>query len=83
MSCFDGDLFDWYAEMAALRNRLEPLRTGGFSVLHADGDVLVFERRSDSGSVVVAINRGDVPANVKLYGETWTVGALQGLVRVP
>lgn len=80
---FDGDLFDWYAEMAALRNRLEPLRTGGFSVLHADGDVLVFERRSDSGTVGVAINRGDVPAHVTLFGQVWTVGALQGLVRVP
>jgi len=80
---FDGALFAWYADLAALRKRMEPLRTGGFHVLHAEGDVLVFERRSDSGSVVVAINRGDVPANVKLYGETWTVGALQGLVRVP
>ena len=80
---FDGELFAWYADMAAMRKRLEPLRTGGFTVLHAEGDVLVFERRSDSGSVMVAINRGDVPAELTVAGRRIRIEALQGLTLVP
>lgn len=80
---FDADLHAWYAELGTLRAKHEPLRTGSFTVLHAEGDVLAFERRSGPDVVIVAINRGDAPATITVSGLEITVAALHGLVRVP
>jgi cyclomaltodextrinase / maltogenic alpha-amylase / neopullulanase len=50
------DLEAAISRLAALRSRLEPLRRGGYRELEVAPRLLVFERASPAGRVIVAVN---------------------------
>ncbi|WP_353114520.1 glycoside hydrolase family 13 protein [Microbacterium sp.] len=54
---WDPDAWSVYRELIALRRGHEALRTGGLRWLHASDDVLIFERASETGSVLVLVAR--------------------------
>lgn len=56
---FNEQVFETYRRAIAVRNTLEPLRTGAFQTLLADdrGGVVVFARESEIGHVSVIVNR--------------------------
>src|SRR5439155_20255665 len=65
---FDENLFQFYKDAIALRRQHDVLNHGEFAVVTTD-DVqrcLVFSRRSEKETLLIAINRGDQPANVDL-----------------
>jgi alpha-amylase len=77
----DEALRDWYQRLIALRRAHPALSRGTYTRLHADGDLLVF-RREDAGSgdaAVVAVNRGQTPAEVVVAIEGWAGGIVEGL----
>ncbi|MBI3154086.1 MAG: DUF3459 domain-containing protein [Burkholderiales bacterium] len=61
-------LLNFYRAMLALRNGLEPLRSGSYEAARADGTVLSFQRRLAGERVVVAINYGRTAADAMLAG---------------
>lgn len=54
---WDHDLRAHYQRLIALRRRMPALRDGSFRVLHAAGQVIVYERRQEQQALVVVINR--------------------------
>jgi alpha-glucosidase len=47
-----------YRALIALRRRSRPVQAGGFELLFAEGDVVVYARHWASESLLVAVNRG-------------------------
>ncbi|MBP0445066.1 DUF3459 domain-containing protein [Roseomonas sp. SSH11] len=62
-----GSLLNLYRRLIALRRAEEALNRGEYRAAHAEGDVLVFERRSAAGDrLLVALNFGKAPARIPL-----------------
>ncbi|GAA0737135.1 alpha-amylase family glycosyl hydrolase [Sphingomonas japonica] len=58
-------LLHWTRRVIALRHAQPALRSGSITVTHADAQLLVFERRSDAGDIVVcAFNFASEPVTV-------------------
>ncbi len=82
---WDLDLRAHYQQLIALRKQVAALRSGEFKVLHAAGQVLVYERRLAEQVVVTAINRSpqetyrlDLPAPAGLEEGSRLADALGG-----
>lgn len=77
----DEDLRAWYRTLIALRRGHPALSRGGYTRLHADGDLLVFRRNDpDSGdAAIVAINRGESGAFATVPAPAGWAGALDGI----
>lgn len=65
---FDKNLFAFYKQLVAIRKSHEPLRRGGFRTLITDDKkkVYVFERRTPSDFIIVALNNDMSPQSVSL-----------------
>ena len=72
----DGELLAWYTALGAARGRLEALRRGELTWLHARGRVLAFQRGQGRGAVAAAVNAGDRPETVELPwpAKDWMTG---------
>lgn len=76
----DRELFSFYQEIGKFR-KLYHGEGSTFEVLYADQDVFIFERRNETNSVFVAVNRGeqrryvDVPEDFKGDAKTFTLNA--------
>ncbi len=78
----DESLRDHYRRLIEIRRRHRALSAGGYERLSADGDLLVFGRTHEpSGdAVVVAINRGEEAAEVRVAAPAaWSAGAVDAL----
>ncbi|UJF32764.1 alpha-amylase family glycosyl hydrolase [Paenibacillus hexagrammi] len=53
-----AELFGTYQKAAELRNNNDVFRTGDLKVAYANGDVVVYARKSDTKGALVAVNRG-------------------------
>ena len=83
----DEDMRRFYRELIRLRREYPVLAVGGYQELHTAGDPLVFARTpaegdaTSKGPVVVAVNRGKVPAPAVVpKPESWTKPAARGLL---
>ena len=56
--------YTWTRDWLALRRAHSAIRRGSLIDLYADADTYVFARHDPTGTVVIAINRGDKPATV-------------------
>ncbi|TLM88643.1 MAG: alpha-amylase, partial [Actinobacteria bacterium] len=63
---WDRDLRGYLQKLAAIRAAHPALRDGGFKVLHAAGDAVVYLRSLGAERVVVALNRGQGSAALTL-----------------
>ncbi|CAM3189682.1 glycoside hydrolase family 13 protein [Rhodothermus bifroesti] len=63
---FDSTLFQFYQQAIALRKQSPALRRGTFSVLMAEGGLLVFQRTLDKEKVLVVLNRDETDRQVTL-----------------
>ena len=76
----DRELLSFYQEIGKFR-KLYHGAGSSFEVLYADQDVFIFERRNETNSVFVAVNRGeqrryvDVPEDFKVDVKTFTLNA--------
>ncbi len=57
----DSELASFFRNVIALRREHIALRRGEYRLYHAEGKLLVFERRHEAETVLVAINAGDRP----------------------
>ena len=71
---FDRDLFEYYRELIKVRKENEALRRGEFKVVatHDATQTIVFERRTQDQTMLIAVNRGNAPAEIKLPSNFWT-----------
>jgi alpha-glucosidase len=53
-----------YKALIVLRRKLPQLVTGGYESIAAQGDILLYRRRDDDGTVVIALNLGAEPVSV-------------------
>jgi len=61
----DGhSILSLYKALIALRRRLPQLVTGAYEPVAAQGDILLYRRRGEGGTVVVALNLGGEPVTV-------------------
>lgn len=82
--CMPWDEADWDAEMRNHYKRLieirrgsHALKHGGFQLLYAENDLIVFQRQSSREQVIVAAYRG--AENLKeTWVDAWTVGLADG-----
>jgi alpha-glucosidase len=51
-------ILNLYRALIDLRKKLPQLLTGDYVPIAADGDLLLYRRRSDEGAVVIALNLG-------------------------
>ncbi len=77
-AAWDHDLHRWHRRLIARRRQDPVLASGGVSVLHARGDVLVFARILGDEARLAAVNRADRPRRVTLDTTAlgWTDGEL-------
>jgi neopullulanase len=66
-SQWNQPLLDFHRRVIALRHRHPALRTGVFTVLHAQKDLFAFERRLGDEVAIVVFNRGRLPATLDLH----------------
>jgi len=64
----EQEMFDWTQKWIRLRKENRALREGKTIDLFYDNDVYVFERKFESQSVIVAINKSDKPKKVEVTG---------------
>jgi alpha-glucosidase len=57
-------ILNLYKALIALRRKLPQLVTGAYEPVAAQGDVLLYRRRSDGDAVVIALNLGAEPVSV-------------------
>lgn len=91
-------LLGHYTKLIALRNELPALRRGSYTTLLADGtkDIIAFERRWGTDTVIVAVNKKNTRASVvlpvrggtgkaedRLSGERFTVSKEQLRITMP
>ena len=62
----NGALIRWFTRMGQLRHQFPALRRGDISYLRADGHVLAFQRTLGKEKVLVAVNVGDQPVELRL-----------------
>lgn len=55
-----------YKALIGLRKKLPLLQSGDYAPVAAEGDLLLFRRRDDGDSVMVALNLGEQPVSVAL-----------------
>ncbi len=60
------DLLAHYRFLGQLRGQYSFLRTGTWTTFTAEDGLYVYGRKDESGAAVIAVNRGDAPANVDL-----------------
>lgn len=60
----DNDLVEFYKSLGQLRRNTEAFKGGGFIPVLAQGGVIAYERRSESGCVLVAVNCGESECEV-------------------
>jgi alpha-glucosidase len=53
-----------YKALIGLRRKLPQLVSGSYTPIAADGDLLLYRRRSETGSVVIALNLGAEPVSI-------------------
>lgn len=65
---FDAALHDYFRSLILLRRTLEPLRRGSITFVHCDDEAesLAFARGKGASQVLVAINRGQREATIRL-----------------
>jgi len=63
---WDTDLQAYYRQVIGLRQRYAALRTGGFEMVYAEGDVVVYKRPFSPTTIVIAINTGTEETAVSL-----------------
>ena len=65
---FDEALFGFYKQAVALRRQHDALNHGDFAVITTDDEqrVIVTSRKSGKEKLVIAINRGEQEAHVKM-----------------
>jgi glycosidase len=66
---WERDILDYHRKLIALRHAYPSLRTGDYKVLHAEGTVYVFARILGTEELIVAVNIGTVPIEVKFEPE--------------
>ncbi|GGJ39379.1 maltodextrin glucosidase [Deinococcus roseus] len=64
---WDSEIHHWYKALIRLRHQEAALKEGSFSVLHAEGDHLIFERRYGPERIRVVLTRG-APLTHELTG---------------
>ena len=93
-ACFDWDksnwempLWSWYQRLIALRKSSPALCEGAYQTLYAMGDLFIFARLHEQGSILVALNRGVEPlkvhinlADVGLAAKGWQEIVMHGTV---
>lgn len=77
-AAWDGETRAWVRTLVRLRREHSPLRRGDDATIVAGGDLYVRQRRHADSVVLVALNRGSAPAEVRVPG--WTGRALRDLV---
>ncbi len=60
----ESNLFDFVRTLTTLRARLEPLRRGDMMSLAEGPQTWVYARRSNVGTVIIALNNSDKPADI-------------------
>ena len=65
----ESAIFNFVRKLTALRARLEPLRHGDMVSLAETPQTWAYARRSRVGSVIVAFNNGDKPADIVIHLE--------------
>lgn len=65
---WETGLYDHYKQLARIRKQEKALREGSYSVLHAQGDHLVIQRRFGPERILAIITRGE-PFSYPLEGE--------------
>jgi alpha-glucosidase len=61
-----GSILCFYRELLALRRRCSALHSGGFRLIGVEGEALVYERADERESIVVCLNFGASPQQVRL-----------------
>jgi alpha-glucosidase len=59
-----GSILNLYKALIALRRKLPQLVTGIYRPVAAQGDILLYRRDDDGGSLVIALNLGAAPVSV-------------------
>lgn len=54
---WDAEIRAWYQRMIALRQSSPSLRSGGFQILHAEGDTIAFQRETPDERIIVVASR--------------------------
>ncbi len=62
----DTQLVEWFAQLGQLRRGLAPLAQGELVPLTFTGQLCAYLRRDETGTVFVAVNRGDTPVRLPL-----------------
>lgn len=65
---WDNGLLEHYKRAIALRHAHPVLRTGDFEIVHAEGDVLVYRRKLNDTTAIVAFNVGETSQTVQIDG---------------
>lgn len=76
----EQEAFEFVQTMARLHTRLEPLRRGKLINLHVSEQQYVYARKSNTGTVVIAINNDTKPAPIEF--SVTPVGLANGVVLV-
>ena len=63
---WDYKIFECHRQLIALRHAHPALRTGDYTVLHAEGAVYVFVRSLGDDRLTIAVNAGTTPAKITL-----------------
>ncbi len=74
----DTGLVEWYRRLGRLRARCACLKDGDFFPIAADGDVMAYVRKDESGALFCAFNRGGQPKTLTLTAEWQGAKALFG-----
>ncbi len=64
----DRELTEHYANLGQIRRKLPALADGDFEILKADGAFISYLRKSDTGTVAVAVNAGEDWIDTELAG---------------
>jgi cyclomaltodextrinase len=66
-SRWNTGLLDYFKRVIAIRKQYPALRTGEFLSLHAEAQALVFLRRLEDQTLIVAINNGDQELELRVH----------------
>ncbi len=74
----DAGLVEWYRRLGRLRAQCACLAEGDFFPVAADGDLMAYVRKNESGALLCAFNRGEEPKTLTLTAEWQGAQALFG-----
>ena len=60
----EKSILSLYKALISLRKKLPQLRSGDYVPIAAEGDLLLYRRRSAEGALVIALNLGDQPVSI-------------------